>query len=87
MQLQYCIQFWTAIKVKDADMLEEVQKKATKIIPSLRNLVFVEIMMFSLRHRRLRGVMIEGFKMINGTDKVNLGKFFFYRCKWKNKQT
>ena len=32
--------------------------------------------MFSLRRRRLRGNMIEVFKMIRGIGKVNLGKFF-----------
>ena len=32
--------------------------------------------MFSLRRRRLRGDMIEVFKMIHGIDKVNLGKLF-----------
>ena len=33
--------------------------------------------MLSLRHRRLRGDMIEVFKMICGIDTVNLGKLFF----------
>ena len=32
--------------------------------------------MFSLRLRRLRGDMVEVFKMINGIDKVNLEKLF-----------
>ena len=32
--------------------------------------------MFFLRWRRLRGDMIEVFKMIQGIDKVNLGKLF-----------
>ena len=32
--------------------------------------------MFSLRRKRLRGDMIEVFKMTSGTDKVNLGKLF-----------
>ena len=32
--------------------------------------------MFSVRRGRLRGDMIEVFKMINGMDKVNLGKLF-----------
>ena len=31
---------------------------------------------FSLRHRRLRGDMIEAFKIIHDIDKVNLGKLF-----------
>ena len=38
--LEYCIQFWTPINVKDADMLEGVQRRATGMIPSLRNLSY-----------------------------------------------
>ena len=61
-------------------MLEGIQKRATKMIPSLRKLSYEEILkrlgMFSLRCRRLRGDMIEVFKMIHGIDKVNLGKLF-----------
>ena len=33
--------------------------------------------MFSQRHRRLRSDLIEVFKMIHGTDKVNMGKLFY----------
>ena len=55
-------------------MLEGVQGRATKMIPSLRNLSYEErlkrLSMFSLRRRRLRGDMIEVFKMINGIYKV-----------------
>ena len=61
-------------------MLEGVQKRASKMIPSLINLSYEERLkrlgMFSLRRRRLRGYMIEVFKMIHGIDKVNLGKLF-----------
>ena len=61
-------------------MLEGVQRRATKIIPSLRNLSYEERLkrlgMFSLRRRRLRGDIIEVFKMIRCIDKVNLGKVF-----------
>ena len=50
------------------------------MIPSLRNLSYEErlkrLRMFFLKHRRLRGDMIEVLKMIHGTDKVNLGKHF-----------
>ena len=61
-------------------MLEGVQRRVTKIIPSLRNLSYEEKLkrlgMFSLRRRRLRGDMIEAFKMIHDIDKVNLEKPF-----------
>ena len=60
--LEYCIQFWTPLNVKDADMPEGVQRRATKRIPSLRNLSYegrLKILsMFSRRCRRFRGDMI-----------------------------
>ena len=77
--LEYCIQFWSPINGKDGDMLEGVQRRVTKIIPSLRNLYeerLKRLGMFSLKRRRLKGDMIEVFKMIHGIDKVNLGKLF-----------
>ena len=78
--LKYGIQFWTPINVKDANILKGAQKKVTKII-SLKNLLYEDRLkrlgMFSLRHRKLRGNMIEMFKMIHGVDKVNLEKLFY----------
>ena len=56
--LEYCIQFWSPINEKDAEMLEGVQRRGTKISPSLRNLSYEERLKrldgFSLRRRRLR---------------------------------
>ena len=37
--LENCIQFWSPINEKDADMLEGVQRRATKMIPSLKKLI------------------------------------------------
>ena len=55
--LEYCVQFWAPINMKDADMLEEIQRRATKMIPSLGNLSYEERLkrfgMFSLRCRRV----------------------------------
>ena len=61
-------------------MLERVQRRTTKMIPSLRNVSYEERLkrlgMFSLTHRRLRGDRNEVFKMIHGIDKVTLGNLF-----------
>ena len=66
--------------MKDADILEGVERRATKMIRSLRNLSYGEVLkrlgMFSLSHRRFKGDMIEVFKMIQGIDEINLGKLF-----------
>ena len=57
--------------MKNADRVDEVQR-------SLRNLSYKERLkrfgMCSLRRRRLRGDMIEVFKMIHDVDMVNIGK-------------
>ena len=60
-------------------MVKRVQRRATKMILSLRNLYeerLKRLGMFSLRRRKLRCDMIELFKMIHGIVKVNLGKLF-----------
>ena len=49
------------------------------MVPSLRNLYkerLKRLGMFYLRCRKLRGDMIEVFKMIHGINKVKLGKLF-----------
>ena len=79
--IEYCIQFWPPINVKDADMLKVVQRRATKMIPSLRKLSYEErlksLSMFSLRSKKLRGDRIEIFTMIYCNDKVNQEKLFY----------
>ena len=74
--------------MKGADILEGVQRIATKIIPSLRNVSYEErfkgLGMFSLRRRRLKSDMIEVFKMSHSIDKVNLWKLF---CKDEDGRT
>ena len=37
--LEYWIQFWTPINGKDADMVEGVQRRATKMIFKLKELI------------------------------------------------
>ena len=42
LNLKFCILFWIPINVKDADMLEGVQRRVTKMITNLRNLSYEE---------------------------------------------
>ena len=68
--LEYCIQAWRLYRKKDIDMLERVQRTATKMIPKLRNVSYEihlkECGLTILEIRRLKGDQIEVSKVLNG---------------------
>ena len=57
--LEYCIQAWNPHLRKDVDMLEKIERRATKLIPELRDLTYEERLkecgLTTLETRRLRG--------------------------------
>ena len=72
--LEYAVQFWSPTLVKDINRLESVQARATKLIHSIRNFGYQRrlenLNMFDLKTRRLRGQLIEAFKILKG--KINM---------------
>ena len=62
----------------DIDKLEKVQRRATKLCNSIKDLPYEdrlkEMKLPSLHHRRERGDMIQTFKILTGKDKVNQEK-------------
>ena len=78
--LEYAVQFWAPSLRKDVERLESVQARATKLITGIRNIGYerrlAHLNLFSLEVRRLRGQLIETFKILKGIDRVDYRNLF-----------
>ena len=66
--LEYCVQLWSPQYRKDMDLLEKIQKRATKMMRGLKHLSCEdrqrELSLFSLQKRRFRGDLTATFQYL-----------------------
>ena len=81
-RLEYCIPAWSPYLQKDIIVLERVQRRATRMIPSLKTLTYQDRLkhfkMTSLSTRRLRFDLITTYKCLNGFLDVPYNHFFTF---------
>ena len=76
--LEFAIPVWSPIQKGDIDLLESVQHRATRLIPSLKKISYENRLkaldLTTLSERRQRGDMIQLYKIFNGIDKLETSK-------------
>jgi hypothetical protein len=78
--LEYCVQVWSPYLKKDIHCLEQVQKRATKMIDGLKYKEYEQrlkiVGLQTLENRRIRGDLIEAYKIITSKENINVAEFF-----------
>jgi ribonuclease P/MRP protein subunit RPP40 len=73
--LEYGNCVWNPIYKNDINRIEKIQRRATKMVPNLRDMPYEERLRVtklpSLAYRRLRGDMIEVYKYLHNKYNVN----------------
>jgi len=71
---------WLIIMLKDKACLERIQRRVTKTVKEVRKLKYEDRLrklgIYSLERRRLRGDLIEVYKVLSGKERVNKDKLF-----------
>ena len=92
--LEYCVQFWAPQYGRDIEVLEQVQRRAARLVNGLENMPYEERLkelgLFSVRKRSLSGVDLfllatgdrtrgNGFKLYQGKLGLDIRKKLLYR--------
>ena len=78
--LDYGAQAWSPYLVRDIQTIERVQRRATKLVPGLAQLPYEErcrhLGLQTLEERRVRGDMIQTYKLLHGYEDIPHSRFF-----------
>ena len=78
--LEYANVIWHPMLKGHQTMIENVQRRATKMVDSLKNLSYVDrlkqLNLPSIKYRQMRGDLIQTYKIIHNIDNLDKDSFF-----------
>src|SRR6218665_2899818 len=80
--LEYCVQAWSPYLRQDIYTLEQIQRRATKMIRGLGKPTYMyeerllRCGLTNLEKRRTRGDLIEAYKIMTGKEAMSAHRFF-----------
>ena len=78
--LEYGNTVWKPYYKKDSEALEKVQRRATKLVPRIKDLPYPSrlkiLQLPTLIYRRRRADMLQVYQIMTGMDKVEVSRFF-----------
>ena len=78
--LEYANCIWSPIFKRQSVIIENVQRRATRMLPDLFHMSYDDRLRYlkipSLKYRRIRGDLIQLFKIVHNIDNVDASKFF-----------
>ena len=77
--MEYGNKIWYPFLRKNIESVEKIQKRATKLIPEMKDMTYTErlkkLKLPSLAHRRRCGDMSQTFKIIKGIEDIPSERF------------
>lgn len=84
--LEYASSVWCPYKLKYVEKIERVQRRATKLIPGMKNMSYEDrlrkLSLPTRKFRRYRGDMIQVYKLVQGIYNVTVEPIFQF---WNNR--
>ena len=78
--LEYCVQVWSPYKIGQIKLLERVQRRATRLVPQLKDLCYddrlAQLGLTRLEERRHRDNMIVTYKILTRKEKIDSNTLF-----------
>ena len=78
--LEYAVQAWSPHQLGHIRLIGGVQRRFTRMIPELKSLTyearFKRLNLTTLEIRRIRGDLIEVYRILNGLEKINPDSLF-----------